>query len=137
MTHGADNPLEHPEVQLANGRSYLLVYLLSCALLGAATWLVTKQAMTPIGLFLLTTALAGVVVVAQGIFLLHMEFSETQRWHTVSLVLFIPLFILTIGLSAWMFHGLYRRTMLMPETPAPVAAASAAAGTPAMPGMQR
>ncbi len=135
MTHSADNPLEHPEVQLADGRGYLLVYLFSSALLGAATWLVAKQAMAPLGLFLLTTALAGVVVVAQGVFLLHMEFSETQRWHTVSLVLFIPLFILTIGLSSWMFHGLYRRTMLTPRTAAPAAAASA--GAPAMPGMDR
>lgn len=136
MTHNADNPLEHPEVQLANGRSYLLVYLFSTALMAAATWLVTKQAMAPLGLFLLTTAIAGVVVVAQGIFLLHMEFSETQRWHTVSLVLFIPLFILTIGLSAWMFHGLYRRTMIMPELSAP-AAGTGASPTPAMPGMRR
>ena len=132
MTYGASNPLEHPEVKLANGRGYVLVYLLSTVLMAVAAWAVAKHAMAPLSLLLFTTGVAGVVVVAQGVFLLHMELSETQRWHTVSLVLFIPLFILTVGLSAWMFHGLYRRTMIMPAVSAPVSNS-----VPPMSGMAR
>jgi cytochrome o ubiquinol oxidase operon protein cyoD len=64
-----------------------------------------------------------------------MNISETQIWHTVALILFIPLFILTIGLTSWMFHGLYRRTMLMPATQVSAPAGGAqASGTTSAPG---
>ncbi|AEK56838.1 hypothetical protein HF288_12815 [Acidithiobacillus caldus] len=55
-------------------------------------------------------------MIIQGYLILHMDLSHAQIWHTVAMVLFLPLFVVTIGLTAWMFHGLYERTMIM--TPA-------------------
>ena len=114
MTEHTQNPLNHPEVQLANGRAYLVNFILSMLLTTAGLWLAITHITTPFGTVLVTSFLAGVVVVIQGYFILHMDISHAQIWHTVAMVLFLPLFVVTIGLTAWMFHGLYQRTMLMP-----------------------
>ncbi|MGK9450977.1 MAG: cytochrome O ubiquinol oxidase [Acidithiobacillus caldus] len=116
MTQHSQNPLAHPEVQLANGRAYLLSFIFSALLMTAGLWLTVSHAMSPFATVLSTSLLAGVAVIIQGYLILHMDLSHAQIWHTVAMVLFLPLFVVTIGLTAWMFHGLYERTMIM--TPA-------------------
>jgi cytochrome o ubiquinol oxidase operon protein cyoD len=37
--------------------------------------------------------------------------SPAQTWKSLSLILTLPLFVFTIGLSVWMFHSLMPRTM--------------------------
>lgn len=114
MTGHTQNPLKHPEVQLANGRAYFVSFIFSMLLMTVGLWLVVTHVMAPFGTVLVTSLLAGVVVIIQGYFILHMDISHAQMWHTVAMVLFLPLFVVTIGLTAWMFHGLYQRTMIMP-----------------------
>ena len=114
MTQGTQNPLEHPEVQLASSRGYLLSFVISVALMTISLWMVKGHAISPVGLLMVTSVIAGIVIIVQGYLLLHMDLSDAQIWHTVAMVLFVPLFIVTIGLTAWMFHGLYARTMIMP-----------------------
>ena len=114
MTGHTQNPLDHPEVQLANGRAYLVGFIFSMLLMTVGLWVVVTHVMAPFGTVLVTSLLAGVVVIIQGYFILHMDISHAQMWHTVAMVLFLPLFVVTIGLTAWMFHGLYQRTMIMP-----------------------
>ncbi|AIA56803.1 cytochrome o ubiquinol oxidase [Acidithiobacillus caldus] len=116
MTQHTQNPLAHPEVQLANGRAYLLSFIFSALLMTVGLWLAVSHAMSPFATVLSTSLLAGVAVITQGYLILHMDLSHAQIWHTVAMVLFLPLFVVTIGLTAWMFHGLYERTMIM--TPA-------------------
>ncbi|MHB1203538.1 MAG: cytochrome o ubiquinol oxidase subunit IV [Acidithiobacillus sp.] len=111
MSH--DNPLRHPEVQVASGRGYLLTFLVSTLLMGVALFLVTSHSVAPFGLMLALSLCAGLAVIVQIYFLMHMDLSEAQIWNTFALVLTIPLFILAIGLTAWMFHELYNRTMVM------------------------
>ncbi|AEM47200.1 Cytochrome o ubiquinol oxidase, subunit IV [Acidithiobacillus ferrivorans] len=127
MTEHMQNPLNHPEVQLANGRAYLASFIISMLLMTVGLWLAVAHITTPFGTVLMTSFLAGVVVIIQGYFILHMDISHAQMWHTVAMVLFLPLFVVTIGLTAWMFHGLYQRTMIMPP------AASSMAHVPSMP----
>jgi cytochrome o ubiquinol oxidase operon protein cyoD len=106
------DPLEHPEVKLASGRSYVIGYFISIALLGVSLWMATGHALPPMELQIAVSGIALAVVLAQVYFLFHLNFSETQRWHTLALVLMIPLFILLIGLSFWMFLMLDARTMI-------------------------
>ena len=114
MSH--DDPLQHPEVQVASGRGYLLTFLISTLLMGVSLLLVANHAMAPFGLMLVLSLCAGLAVIVQIYFLMHMDLSEAHIWNTVALVLTIPLFILAIGLTAWMFSTLYERTMVMLPT---------------------
>ncbi len=115
MTHTTDNAWEHPEVQLAGG-GYIVAFVVGLALMGLSLWMVRGHVFAPTGLAVAISALAAVAAFVQCVLLLHMTVSRTQVWQTVALVLFIPLFVITIGLTSWMFHGLYRRTMMMPAT---------------------
>ncbi len=115
MTHTTDNAWEHPEVQLA-GNGYVVAFVVGLVLMGLSLWIVRGHMFAPTGTAAAISALAAVAALVQCVLLLHMTVSRTQVWQTVALVLFIPLFALTIGLTSWMFHGLYRRTMLMPAT---------------------
>ncbi|MCE5388424.1 MAG: hypothetical protein K0041_07590 [Acidithiobacillus sp.] len=113
MSHGHSNPIHHPEVQMASKRNYLTGFVIASLLMFAATWLVSAQALAPFGLLLAIMGCAGFAVIAQVYFLLHIDISEHNIWNTVALVMFIPLFVITIGLTWWMFSQLYLRTMPM------------------------
>lgn len=109
--HGHADPILHPEVQMSSGRGYFSGFLISTLLMLIATFLVSSHAAPPFGLLLVITVCAGISIIAQIYFLLHIDISEHNIWNTVSLVAFIPLFVLTIGLTWWMFSQLYLRTM--------------------------
>ncbi|MDA8365022.1 MAG: hypothetical protein M0Z84_14695 [Gammaproteobacteria bacterium] len=106
MSSGHRNPLAHPEVQLARAGNYLAGFLLATALMAASLLLVTQHALPPLAEKLSISAIALAAVIAQLRLLFHLDWSPTQRWHTVALVLTVPLFVLLIGLSLWMFHSL-------------------------------
>ena len=134
MTHTTDNAWQHPEVQLAGG-GYIVAYLAGLALMGLSLWIVREHTLAPMDIGIAISLVAGLAALVQCVLLLHLNISETQIWHTVALILFIPLFILAVGLSAWMFHGLYRRTMLMPAAHVSAPAGGAqASGTTSAPG---
>ncbi|WP_298170198.1 hypothetical protein [Acidithiobacillus sp.] len=114
MSHGhGSNPLAHPEVQMANNRSYVTGFIVASLLMAAATVLVSGHLLPPFALLLAITGCAGLAIIAQVYFLLHMDLSEHSIWNTVALIMFIPLFVITIGLTWWMFSQLYLRTMPM------------------------
>ncbi len=124
MTESNHSTFEHPEVQLA-GTGYVAAYVAGIALMGLSLMLVKDHALDPTALGIAISGIAGLAALLQCVLLLHMTLSRTQIWQTVALVLFVPLFILTIGLTSWMFHGLYQRTMLRP-----IAASQAMAPAP-------
>ncbi|MGC9238822.1 MAG: cytochrome o ubiquinol oxidase subunit IV [Acidithiobacillus sp.] len=113
MSHGHVNPIDHPEVQMASRRGYMTGFILASVLMALATFLVSSHALPPFALLLAIMACAGFAVIAQVYFLLHIDISEHNIWNTVALVAFIPLFVITIGLTWWMFSQLYLRTMPM------------------------
>ncbi|AOU97924.1 hypothetical protein BI364_08060 [Acidihalobacter yilgarnensis] len=112
MSHGHDNPLDHPEVKLANTRGYLIGYVFALAMMILSLGLVKGHALTPNALTVVLSLIAFVVILVQLYFLFHLDLSETQIWHTVALVLTIPLFIMAVGLTIWMFYTLHMRTMI-------------------------
>lgn len=112
MSHGHNNPLEHPEVQLASAGGYLLAFIFALGAMVIALWMVVSHAMPPISL---TTVIALIALITAGVqlyFLFKLDLSSTQIWHTITLVMTLPLFIMAVGLTFWMFHTLMQRTML-------------------------
>lgn len=106
------DPLKHPEVQLAHGGEYFIAYTVSVLMMAAALWVVMHHVWGATGVDIAVTASAAVAVLAQSYWWERLDFSSTQIWNTVSVLLFIPLFVLTVGLTAWMFASLYARTTL-------------------------
>ena len=105
-------PGEHPEIALSNFWQYLVGYVVTTGLLGVSYLLVIGQAMDAIDLVATISLIALLTTVAKLVFLFHLDFSETQRWNTLTLVLNVPLLILSVGLTAWMFENLYDRVMM-------------------------
>ncbi|MBU2785379.1 cytochrome O ubiquinol oxidase, partial [Acidithiobacillus ferriphilus] len=70
MTEHMQDPLNHPEVQLANGRAYLASFIISMLLMTVGLWLAVTHITTPLGTVLMISFLAGVAVIIQGYFIL-------------------------------------------------------------------
>ena len=105
-------PAEHPEIAFSNARSYVIGYVLTLVLLGISLLLVQHHAFSAFNLMASISVLAFLTTIAKLVFLFHLDFSETQRWNTLTLMLNVPLLILSIGLTSWMFQTLYDRVMM-------------------------
>lgn len=105
-------PWEHPEIELSSGRQYLLGYVLTLALLGVSLLIVEYHAMSAFNLLATISVLAFLTTIAKLVLLFHLNFSEAQRWNTLTLMLNVPLLILSVGLTSWMFGILYDRVMM-------------------------
>ena len=105
-------PWEHPEIRLANFPQYAIGYVSTLAFLGLALLLVLTHAMNAFNLLAVISVLALLTTIAKLVFLFHLDFSETQRWNTLTLVLNVPLLILSVGLTSWMFRTLFHRVMM-------------------------
>jgi cytochrome o ubiquinol oxidase operon protein cyoD len=114
--HPNPDPLIHPEVQQASVGGYITGYALTVVLLGVGLAGTRAQALPPEPLLIALSILAVFLLMAQTMTFFGLDFSRYHVWKTVSLVLTVPLFILSIGLTVWMFHNLDGVTM-MPEMP--------------------
>lgn len=110
-THQPD-PVLHPEVQQASFTGYTVGFVMSLLLLMAALLLTEQHALPPLKLLGAISAIAMVALFAQCFLFFGLNISLHNIWKSVSLVLTVPLFILTIGLTVWMFHELDSLTML-------------------------
>lgn len=110
---GIDNrkPWEHPEIKGASELQYVIGYVLSLALLGLSLILVRDHAGTAVVLISVISFISIVTVMLQLILLFHLDFSEAQRWNSLTLILNVPLLILSVGLTSIMFHQLYTHVM--------------------------
>ena len=110
---GIDNrrPWEHPEIKGASEIQYVVGYLVSLALLGLSLFLVAGHEATSIVLISAISFISILTVMAQLILLFHLDFSEAQRWNSLTLMLNVPLLILSVGLTSIMFHQLYTHVM--------------------------
>ncbi|MEJ2631297.1 MAG: hypothetical protein P8011_10840 [Acidihalobacter sp.] len=112
MSHGHHNPIEHPEVQLASMGGYLIAFVVGLGAMLIALWMVVGHTLSPVSLTTVISLIALVAVIVQLYFLFKLDLSSTQIWHTVSFVMTAPLFVMSVGLTIWMFHTLMERTML-------------------------
>jgi len=105
------DPLQHPEVQQASVFGYTAGFLSTLALLGAALLLTESHLMAPEQLLGGISGLALIALLGQCFFSFGLDIARHNIWKSVSLILTVPLFILTIGLTVWMFQQLDALTM--------------------------
>lgn len=108
----ADNPLAHPEVGQASFTGYIAGYAISLLFLLAALLITVHHLLRPVPLLGTISGLAMLILLAQALLFFDVDFSRHHIWKSISLLLAVPLFILSIGLTAWMFHFLDVLTML-------------------------
>ena len=106
------DPLDHPEIGLVSAPAAVAGTLLALLAMAVALLLTLLHAGTPAMRMAGAGCLAVVALVSQALFLFRLGLGETQIWKTVALVLVLPLFVVTIGLTDIMFHSLQARTML-------------------------
>jgi cytochrome o ubiquinol oxidase operon protein cyoD len=110
------DPLLHPEVRQAGVVGYVSGYALTVMLLLAALVVTEQHSMAATPLLATLSGLAIFLLIAQCLLFFGLDLSRYHIWKTASLILTVPLFILSIGLTVWMFHSLNDQTML-PEMP--------------------
>lgn len=112
MAHDSHNPLIHPEVRGASTGLYIAAFVLATVAMGIGC-IVTVGFDLPRGSTLeWISILAAIATLGQLYLLFKLDLSKTMRWHTISLVLTIPLFVMAIGLTVFMFHYLELRVMV-------------------------
>jgi cytochrome o ubiquinol oxidase operon protein cyoD len=112
MAAHSPDPLQHPEVQQASVFGYTAGFLATLALLGAALLLTEGHLMPPEQLLGGISGLALIALLAQCFLSFGLDITSHNIWKSVSLILTVPLFILTIGLTVWMFQQLDALTMI-------------------------
>jgi cytochrome o ubiquinol oxidase subunit IV len=112
MSTPVPDPLQHPEVQQASVFGYTAGFLSTLALLGAALLLTESHLMVPVQLLGAISGLALIALLAQTFLSFGLDITRHNIWKSVSLILTVPLFILTIGLTVWMFQQLDALTMI-------------------------
>ena len=106
------NPISHPEVQQAGIIGYTTGFLATLALLGVALLMTELHVMPPAPLLGSISGLAILALLCQTFLSFGLDITRHNIWKSVSLVLTVPLFILTIGLTVWMFQQLDNLTMI-------------------------
>jgi cytochrome o ubiquinol oxidase operon protein cyoD len=112
MEKAQTDALDHPEVQQNGFLSHILGFIISLLTMGMGLLITLNHSLPYIEFIIAIAVLAFLALLAQVIFLFRLNLSSTQKWKSLSLVLVLPLFVLSIGLTGWMFHTLYPRTML-------------------------
>lgn len=112
MSEAEHDPLLHGEVQQASLLGYTAGFLATLALLGAGLLLTEFHLMPPLYLLGSISGLALIALLCQTFLSFGLDITRHNIWKSVSLVLTIPLFILTIGLTVWMFQQLSLNTMI-------------------------
>jgi cytochrome o ubiquinol oxidase operon protein cyoD len=112
MTESGEAPLAHEEVTSAHPAAFLAGYAVSMITMAMAFLVTVRHSMGYLHFLLTVSLLAVLALLAQAVFMFRLDLSTTQRWKTTTLFLVIPLFVLSVGLTGWMFHTLYPRTML-------------------------
>lgn len=112
-THHYD-PSAHPEVQQGTALRYLAGFVTSAGAMYAAYALAAGKPQSVEQLEVLGGAVLFALV-TQGLLFFGLDISRAQIWKSVSLVLTIPLFIVTVAFTVWAFASLYDRTMPDPS----------------------
>ncbi|WP_298224861.1 hypothetical protein [Acidocella sp.] len=118
MAGSHSDPLAHPEVRQGSAMRYIAGFVSTVVLMGAAL-IVTMRHDLPYQSFVeLVGGLAALALFSQATLFYGLDISRAQIWKGVSLILTLPLFIITVGLTVWMFQSLNQRTMVMPTSAA-------------------
>ncbi|HTQ70555.1 MAG TPA: hypothetical protein VMH92_03575 [Acidocella sp.] len=116
MAGSHSDPLAHPEVRQGGALRYIAGFISTVALMGAAMVVTLRHDLAYSSFVELVGGLAFLALLSQAVLYYGLDISRSQIWKSVSLILTVPLFIITVGLTVWMFQSLDQRTMLMPTT---------------------
>ena len=116
MAGSHSDPLAHPEVRQGGALRYIAGFISTVVLMGAALVVTMRHNMAYQSYVELVGGLAFLALLSQAALYYGLDISRAQIWKSVSLILTVPLFIITVGLTVWMFQSLDQRTMLMPTT---------------------
>ena len=120
MAGHQSNPLEHPEVHIAGPIRYLAGFVSTIVLMFIAMVVAVHRQLHPDTSYETFVIIVGVLLIValllQAVFFYGLHVLKAQFWKDVSLVLTVPLFIITVGLTVWMFQSLDQRTMVKPMT---------------------
>jgi cytochrome o ubiquinol oxidase operon protein cyoD len=106
--------LDHPEVQQADTLNYVAGTVFCVAFMVAAYLLTERHALDFMGLLKAVSGLTLLALIAQSMLFYGLSLSREHYAKSVTLALTVPLFVLSIGLTVWMFHTLFLRVMLPP-----------------------
>ena len=113
MAHPEHNPIEHPEIQAASAGFYIAAFVIALVAMLAGCFITVGIDLPQSTTLTWISVLAVIAGLSQLYLMFKLDLSDARRWHTISLVLTIPLFFMSIGLTIWMFGHLAARTMLM------------------------
>ncbi|MGN8160705.1 cytochrome o ubiquinol oxidase subunit IV [Salinisphaera sp. RV14] len=107
----SNETLEHPEVQLGGIVSYTVGYGLSIMLSGLAFGLVHTRALPRPVMFGALCGIAFALVLVQMFLFLGLNLNPGHRWKTAATLFTLPILILMIVLTIWVFYTLQLRVM--------------------------
>lgn len=113
MAHQEHNPLDHADVASASLGFHITAFVIGMVAMAAACFVTVGVELPRHNTLMWISALAAIAGLSQLYLMFKLDLSEARRWHTISLLLTIPLFFMSIGLTIWMFDHLATRTMLM------------------------
>lgn len=113
MAHHEHNPIEHAEIQATSAGFHIAAFVIATIAMLVGCFLTVGINLSQSSTLTWISVLAVIAGLSQLYLMFRLDLSEARRWHTVSLVLTIPLFFMSIGLTIWMFEHLAARTMLM------------------------
>ncbi|MGE4481765.1 hypothetical protein [Acidocella sp.] len=116
MAGSHSDPLAHPEVRMGGALRYIAGFISTVALMGAALIVTMRHDMAYQSYVEMVGGLAFLALLSQAVLYYGLDISRAQIWKSVSLILTVPLFIITVGMTVWMFQSLDQRTMLQTTT---------------------
>lgn len=81
----------------------------------AAYWLVTSRVVTGGWLVLLLMGLAGIQLVVQLVFFLHVGSETRPRWNLTALIFMLIMLVVIVAGSLWIMNNLNYNMMMTPE----------------------
>lgn len=103
--------------EIEHGRltTYLLGYVICTILTLAAFFLIMKRTFPPHINVPIILTLAGVQMVAQVQFFLHLGNERKPRWNTITFGFMLLIVAIVIGGTLWIMHTLNTRVMPTPQ----------------------
>jgi cytochrome o ubiquinol oxidase operon protein cyoD len=107
---GHSDPLNHPELRQGTVLRYVIATVAS-GLCMTLAYLYAQQKLSQAALLEGLAIALLVSLLTQAALFFGLDLSRAQIWKGISLVLTLPLFLVTIGITVWVFSSLYGRTM--------------------------
>lgn len=112
MSDNHANPLDHPDVQVASATRYAGAFAVALGFTIAAALITVLGDLSFTAALIELSVIGFIALIIQLYLLFKTDLAQSRLWHTISLVLTMPLLFMAITLTQWMFYSLSIRTML-------------------------